>query len=194
MDRKITALALVGMPGSGKTLCAKHLEERGYYQFRFGAIVTDEVRQRGQQITPENERVVREEFRRKEGMDVMAKRALPYLREALKSQPVVVIDGLYSFSEYKTLHEEFEGGLIIVAIVSARDKRYLRLSQRPERPLTPKEAHARDTQEIENLEKGGPIALADYTLLNDGTPKELLEKLDTLLEELRFYPNFMREN
>ena len=37
------ALALVGMPGAGKTLCAHHLERRGFFQFRFGGIVVDEV-------------------------------------------------------------------------------------------------------------------------------------------------------
>jgi dephospho-CoA kinase len=194
MDGKIKALALVGMAGSGKTLCAKHLEARGFYQFRFGGIVTDEVERRGQLITPENERVVREEFRRNEGMDVMAKRALPYLRKALETHPVVVIDGLYSFSEYKTLRDEFQGGLVVVAVVTARPTRYERLGKRSERPLTRNEAEARDTQEIEGLEKGGPIALADYTLLNDGEPQELLEKLDALLETLHFYPKFMPSN
>ncbi len=61
------ALALVGMPGAGKTLCARHLEMRGFFQFRFGKIVVDEVLRRGLVINPENERIVREEFRNKEG-------------------------------------------------------------------------------------------------------------------------------
>lgn len=190
----LRALALVGMPGSGKTLCAKHLEARGFYQFRFGSIVVDEVTRRGLPITPENERIVREEFRSNEGMDVMAKRALPYLRAALKTHPVIVIDGLYSFSEYKTLHREFEGGLVVVAIISARPTRYARLAERDERPLTAAEAEERDFQEIERLEKGGPIAMADYTLLNDGEPQDLLVNLDTLLEGLRFYPKFTVTN
>jgi dephospho-CoA kinase len=190
----LRALALVGMPGSGKTLCAKHLEARGFYQFRFGSIVVDEVVRRGLSITPENERLVREEFRRNEGMDVMAKRALPHLRAALETHPVIVIDGLYSFSEYKTLHKEFDGRLIVAAIISSRPTRYARLAQREERPLTAAEAEERDFQEIERLEKGGPIAMADYTLLNDGDTQSLLEQLDHLLEQLRFYPKFMPSN
>ena len=192
--KPLRVLALVGMPGSGKTLCAKHLEARGFYQFRFGSIVVDEVVARGLPITPENERVVREEFRNNEGMDVMAKRALPHLRAALETHPVIVIDGLYSFSEYKTLHAEFDGGLVIVAIISARPTRYGRLTTRDERPLTTAEAEARDFQEIERLEKGGPIAMADYTLLNNGEPHELLQQLDVLLEQLRFYPKLTPAN
>jgi dephospho-CoA kinase len=182
------ALALVGMPGAGKTLCAKHLEAQGYFQFRFGGIVVDEVTRRGWSITPDNERAVREELRRNEGMDVMAKRALPHLNEALKQHPCIVIDGLYSFSEYKTLHTEFGGAMAVIAIISPRALRYQRLSERAERPLTPQEAEIRDYAEIETLEKGGPIAIADYTLLNDGDPQALLAALDALVVSLNFKP------
>ncbi|MEO1645534.1 MAG: AAA family ATPase, partial [Chloroflexota bacterium] len=83
------ALALVGMPGAGKTLCAEHLQERGYYQFRFGSIVTDEVERRGLTINPVNERTVRLELRANEGMAVMAKRALPKLKTALESHRTI---------------------------------------------------------------------------------------------------------
>jgi dephospho-CoA kinase len=188
MSETPRALALVGMPGAGKTLCAKHLESQGYFQFRFGGIVVDEVVRRGWPITPENERIVREELRRDEGMDVMAKRALPYLKAALEQHPCIVIDGLYSFSEYKTLHVEFGGEMAVIAIVSSRTLRYQRLAGRGERPLTPLEAEARDYAEIESLEKGGPIAIADYTLLNDREPDDLLAGLDALVARLKFRP------
>jgi len=176
-------LALVGMAGAGKTLCAEHLQERGYYQFRFGSIVTDEVERRGLKINPVNERDIRLEFRENEGMDVMAKRALPLLRTALETHQTIIIDGLYSFSEYRTLTQEFPD-MVVVAITAPRHLRYERLSKRTFRPLTPEEARKRDWQEIETMEKGGPIAIADYTLINDGTSEELLAKLDALLEEL----------
>lgn len=181
-------LALVGMPGAGKTLCAKHLEAKGYYQFRFGGIVTDEVERRGLAITPENERIVREEFRQKEGMDAIARRALPYLTKALTHSNSIVIDGLYSFSEYKTLHEELGQGMVVVAITCRRSERYARLTTRKDRPLTIEEAEKRDYQEIETLEKGGPIAIADYTLLNDSEQANLLTALDNLLQELGMHP------
>lgn len=182
------ALAFVGMPGSGKTLCAKHLEERGYYQFRFGGIVVDEVIRRGWAINPDNERKVREEIRKNEGMDAIAQRALPTLRDALSRYRTIVIDGLYSFSEYRTLHRELESDMVVVAIASPRWLRYSRLKSRPERPLTTLEAEARDYQEIEMLEKGGPIAIADYTLLNANGPDVLLSALDALIIELALEP------
>ena len=176
------------MPGSGKSLCARHLEAKGYFQYRFGSIVVDEVSRRGLPINPENERIVREEFRANEGMDAIAKRALPILKQALERQNCIIIDGLYSWSEYKTLHADLSGELIVAAVVSERALRYTRLTERTERPLTLEEAERRDYQEIENLEKGGPIALADYTLLNNGAPDDLLRALDRLIEHLNFHP------
>ncbi|MDZ4769068.1 MAG: AAA family ATPase [Chloroflexota bacterium] len=178
------ALALVGMPGAGKSTCAAHLALRGLVQFRFGSIVTTEVVRRGLPLTPANERLVREEFRTNEGMDAIARRALPFLRTSLKTHDVIVIDGLYSFSEYTMLNRELAVSMVVIAIVSDRDVRYARLGSRVERPLTRAEAEQRDIAEIEKLEKGGPIAIADYTLLNNGSPAELNAALDRLLDML----------
>lgn len=182
------ALALVGMPGAGKTLCAKHLEARGFFQFRFGGIVENEVVRRGLEVNAANERAVREELRGNEGMEAIAKRAIPHLQRALEKHPNIVIDGLYGFGEYKLLRGALDAELIVVAIVCSRKRRYDRLINRPERPLTYEEAEERDFREIERLEKGGPIAIADYTLLNNSTSEQLLTVLDSLLEELSFTP------
>lgn len=182
------ALALVGMPGAGKTLCALHLKQRGFYQFRFGKIITDEVENRGWPVNPDNERIVREEIRDNEGMDAIARRALPDLKAALATHQSIIIDGLYGHQEYKTLHEELGAAIIVVAIFCPRALRYQRLATRIERPLTPEQAQARDYQEIEKLEKGGPIAIADYTLINDNSEQALLARLDALLDELGIHP------
>ncbi len=182
--RQPRVIALVGMPGSGKSLCAQHLQKRGFFQFRFGGIICDEVERRGWPVNPQNERIVREELRSIEGMDAVAKRALPTLKEALEQYPIIVIDGLYSWTEYKTLRRELGDIITVIAIVSPRHKRYERLANRPERPLTREEAEERDFNEIESLEKGGPIAIADYTLVNDGEIEALLARLDEIVDAL----------
>ena len=188
MSNEKSVLALVGMAGAGKTLCAQYLAARGFYQFRFGGIVTDEVRQRGLPITPENEKAVREELREQEDMDAIAKRALPYLQEALKTRSVIIIDGLYSFSEYTMLRKRLAAELILVAIVCPRALRHERLVNRPERPLNLTQAEERDYREIKKLEKGGPIALADYYLTNDGEPQAVYDQIDVLIERLGITP------
>ncbi|MBZ0302402.1 MAG: AAA family ATPase [Anaerolineae bacterium] len=182
------ALALVGMPGAGKTLCAAHLQERGFAHYRFGSIVVNEVIRRGLEVNPANERVVREELRAREGINAIAVRAMPHLKTALESHRSLVIDGLYGFGEYKLLHRELGATMVVIAIVSARHLRYARLTERPERPLTQAEAEERDFREIDMLEKGGPIAIADYTLLNNRAAADLLRALDALTDQLGFYP------
>jgi dephospho-CoA kinase len=176
------------MPGAGKSTAALAMEQLGFFQFRFGGIVTDEVTRRGLPITPDNERTVREEFRAYDGMAAIAKRALPNLKDALTKWDCIVIDGLYSWSEYKLLQTDLGAELIVVAITCERAIRYARLANRPVRPLTSEEVRTRDWAEIENLEKGGPIAIADYTLTNNGVETDLLAKLDVLLRRLDFMP------
>ena len=182
------ALALVGMPGAGKTLCAQHLKDSGFFTLRFGRVVVDEVQRRGWTVNAENERIVREELRAQHGMSAMALLSLPKLKEALAHHQHIVIDGLYSFSEYKFLRQHLGVPVILLAIAAPRHLRYQRLAARPIRPLTPAEASQRDMLEIERLEKGGPIAIADYTLLNDAEPDTLLDQLDRLLEALGITP------
>jgi len=52
------------------------------------------------------------------------------------------------------------------------------------RLLRAAEAEERDFREIERIEKGGPIAIADYTLVNDDSVDKLLAELDALLQAL----------
>ena len=62
--------------------------------------------------------------------------------------------------------------------------RYARLAERQHRPLTLEEASSRDKSEIENLNKGGPISLADFTIINESTVEELRKQTEMILEYL----------
>ena len=182
------AVALVGMPGAGKSICAEYLEQKGFYKFRFGQIVVDEVAQRGLPLTPSTERIVRESLRDAEGINAIAQRALPYLTDALEQNQTIIIDGLYGFGEYKLLNAQLGASMIVLCITCDRALRYARLTERPERPLTVVEAIERDFREIDHLEKGGPIAIADYTLINNGTAEALLQTLEDLMARLGLEP------
>jgi hypothetical protein cdiviTM7_00773 len=49
-----------------------------------------------------------------------------------------------------------------------------------------KEIQERDYTEVENIEKGGPIAMADYYILNDGSVAEMNEKMAEILTRMEF--------
>ncbi len=177
-----TALVIVGMCGSGKSTLAEFLSARKWPMVRFGSVTIDELKRRGLPIQEATERSVREELRKKHGMAAFAALSLPAIEEALERRRKVVIDGLYSWSEYKHLHDRLKARLLVVAVFTPRRARYERLASRSVRPLTAEEAESRDVAEIERIEKGGPIALADFTLLNGGTVGDLEQSLLRILE------------
>lgn len=184
---KKRVIALVGMPGAGKSYCVDHLTDKGLPKVYFGGITVDEVKRRGLPVNETNEKMVREELRKNEGAGVMAVRMIAKIEELFESgHDVIVADGLYSWTEYKIFKEAFGDNVLIVAIAAPRKLRHERLATRPVRPLTEEEVTAREYAEIENIEKGGPIANADYTLLNDSTKDGLLKDLDALLVETGF--------
>jgi dephospho-CoA kinase len=164
----VKVVAIVGMTGSGKSEVAAIFRERGFAIVRFGDITDEEVRRRGFPLTEASERPVREDLRRKYGMSVYARLSLPKIEAALKKSSVVV-DGLYSW----------------VAAWASPRTRYARLAAREVRPLTALEAAARDRAEIENLNKGGPIALADFTILNETSLKDMNSQVERVIDGIK---------
>lgn len=178
-----TILAIVGMAGAGKTEFTAYLEKKGFPFVRFGAITDEEVKRLGLSLTQENERFVREKIRKEEGMGAYAVRAKPEIEERLQSNSVIVIDGLYSWEEYVILKKEFPG-LILVHIFAEPNIRYRRLYERPIRPLPREEGYSRDVAELESLNKGGPIAIADYMIENNGDLEHMYRQIDRLFARL----------
>lgn len=187
-SENVKILAFVGLAGSGKTVAVDYLTQKGFPKVYFGGIILDEVKKRGLELTQENEQPIREELRAKEGKDFVAKRIVQQIHDLIAAgQHRIVADGLYSWTEYKVLKHEFPGELSVVAIVTPRQLRHRRLAQRPIRPLTQSEADQRDWAEIENIEKGGPIAIADHYIINDGDLEKLHAQIDAELQTVDFY-------
>ena len=179
-------IALVGMPGSGKGTCTDYLSEKYNLPLvHFGSMMYEEVARRGLDNVAD-EKFVREDMRRQEGPAVLAKLAAAKAKVHIAAGARgVVLDGLYSWSEYKYLRSVFGDDLIVIAVVAPRKLRYQRVLDRSDTHRTytsASQVEEREIDEIEHLEKGGPIAFADYTLLNDRDGKEyVLGQLDELI-------------
>lgn len=181
-------IAFVGMPGAGKSSAVDYLTKKGYPKVYFGGVILQAVKDSGLEPTQANERMMREKLRQEEGPDVIVKRISRQLHDLINAgQRRIIADGLYSWTEYKYLKHEFPGEMSIVAILAPRHLRHRRLSNRPVRPLQPNESLERDWAEIENLEKGGPIAIADHYIINDGDINNLYTQVDKELNSLHFY-------
>jgi len=161
-------ISIVGMAGSGKSEVARVFEANGYGKVRFGDVTDREIMQRGLKLNEENERFVRQQLRAEHGMAAYAELSLPEVDRLLKSGNVI-IDGLYSWEEFKLLKNRYGDGFTVLAVWSSPRTRYDRLSKRQVRPLTEEEAVSRDLAEIENINKGGPIAMADLTIMNESS-------------------------
>ena len=159
-------VAIVGMCGSGKSIVTAVFESEGWQKVHFGKVTMDEVSKRGMEVSEHNEEVIRNELRSVHGMGAFAKLLLPTIEEKY-AKGNVVLDGLYSFSEYEILSARFGGVFDVLAVVGDRKTRYKRLETRQVRPLTPAEAESRDYSEIKRSEKGGPIAIADHFFVNN---------------------------
>ena len=183
-------LAIVGMPGSGKGTITDYLEDKGFKTVHFGKMVYEEVERRGLDIVLD-ERNVREDMREKEGLDVLAKRASARADEHFEAgSETVILDGLYSWTENKFMMSKYGEDYIVAAVVTPKKVRWQRASDREDnvRKYTPEQVAMRDVEEIENLEKGGPIAYADYYLSNTGSPEELLAELDEFIASHNLTP------
>jgi dephospho-CoA kinase len=178
-------LVFVGMPGAGKSVCVEYLKKKGLPYTYFGGITLDELKKRGPEVNEASEKLVREDIRAKEGKGAYAVRIIKQIEELFeRGEDNVVVDGLYSWTEYRIFKESFGDSAIIIAVVAPVGARHQRLSARQDRPLTDAEATARDYAEIENLEKGGPIANADYFLANEDTVADLEADLAKLLPKI----------
>jgi dephospho-CoA kinase len=184
----VKIVALVGLTGSGKSTAVDYLTNKNYPKVYFGGIVLDAMDKAGLEHTADNERTFREELREREGKDFVVNRIVTQIRDLIDAgQRRIIADGLYTWTEYKILKQEFPGELTVVAVVTPKHLRHHRLTMRPIRPLTTEEANQRDWAEIENLEKGGPIAIADHYIMNDGNLDRFHEQIDTELEHIKFY-------
>lgn len=183
----VKIVAFVGLAGAGKSSAVDYIAAKGFPKIYFGGIIYQAMEEAGIEVTPESQQKFREEIREKEGKDFVVKRVIKQAHDLIDSgQRRILFDGLYTWTEYKILKHEFPGELSVVAIVAPRRLRHRRLANRPERPFTFQEANERDWTEIENLEKGGPIAIADHYIMNDGDLEKLHAQLDAELKAVEF--------
>ena len=176
-------LAIAGLPGAGKTQTTNYLVKKtGWPKIYFGQAVVDEAAARGMPGEA-GERQAREELRAKNGMAALAIANMPKIKAAFQNSSVI-LESMYSWEEYLELKKEFADDFKVLAIYSSPQTRIARMKTRPVRPLTDQELTSRDYSQIENLHQAGPIARADWTVVNEGGLEELFEAVDNILNKL----------
>lgn len=182
-NRKVKIVAVVGMAGSGKTTVCQFFKEKGMPVLRFGKETDIGLRELGLPINEENEKWYREKLRKELGMAAYAIKIRPRIERKIDGGEMVALDGLYSWEEYIYLKKHFEN-LILLAVYTPPEKRYKRLAGRKVRKLEKEKAKRRDIAEIENLNKGGPIAFCDILVVNDKNKLDLKKKVDKVYKKI----------
>ncbi len=177
------AIAVVGMCGSGKSVLCQYFCDLGWQKIYFGGVTVNQLIKEGKPVNEANERAMRESLRQKYGMGAFAILLKEEILQKL-AEGNVVLDGLYSWAEYKILKEILGEQLVVVAVVTDSGIRKQRLATREFRPLTAEQVESRDISELENLDKGGPIAKADHFILNNGTEQQLKLQFDQLMAQI----------
>jgi dephospho-CoA kinase len=145
-----------------------------------GDIVREKAKEFGLDSSDTSVGNLANEERKRFGMDIWAKRTIPYVGGDL-----VVIDGTRGPDEIRAFKHAFGDDLKVVAIHASPKVRFDRLKARarPDSPAKPSEFDARDRRELD-WGLGEAIALADYMVNNDGTLKELKAEVDKLLDKI----------
>ena len=177
-------IAVVGMSGSGKSVVTDYLEGINWTKLYFGGITYKLMKEAGVERTEDgkSEKEFREKLREEHGPECYAKFLDPEIKEALKTNNVV-LDGLYSWYEYKYLIERYPE-LKLICVVADKEIRYGRVAERPDRAFDKDAIIYRDLSEIENLYKGGPIAFADYYILNNFDRDVAVKRVEEILEKI----------
>ncbi|MFA6227335.1 MAG: AAA family ATPase [Candidatus Paceibacterota bacterium] len=177
-------LAVVGLPGAGKTEVVEYLMKKtSWPKVYFGQGTFDELKRQGLPINEGNEKKIREELREKYGMAAMAVVNMSKVKELFR-QSSVIVESLYSWEEYLEMKKEFGDAFKTLAIYSSPEIRIERLSTRLHRPLKMEEVISRDYSQIEKLHQAGPISRADFTIINEGSIDDLFKNLDDLIIKL----------
>ncbi len=178
-------IAFVGYPLSGKSTASQVARELGLPVVVMGDVVREEAAKRGLQPTDENLGKVARELREKEGMDAIAKRCIPKIRELLKEHGVVVVDGIRGVAEIERFKKAFGDDFILIAIESPLEVRFerVKMRRRSDDVTSIEELKERDRRE-ESWGLREAMEMADFTVENTGSYQDFVEKIRQILLKL----------
>ncbi|NTU73755.1 AAA family ATPase [Candidatus Roizmanbacteria bacterium] len=177
-------IAIVGLPGSGKTEASKFFEDKDLPVISFGAILNDYIDKHGLTHDTATHKKLREGWRKEHGNEAFAVMNEEKIAKALEKNNILIIDGMRSWEEYMYLKKKFPQVRInIVSLYADKQLRYARISGRKYRSNFGEE---RDVDELLGANMGATIAFADYLVKNNFSLEELHDKLDEVYRAVYF--------
>ncbi len=172
-------VGLTGTNGAGKGEVAAYLGKKGYGYRSLSDVLREELAARGLAASRDNLIVIGNELRARFGPDVLARRTMA------KVLGPAVIDSIRNPREVDYLRRQ--DGFILIAIDAPVEVRFARARARgrDESAATLEEFRAKEDVEMAGSENGQQLArcmaMADRSLMNDGTLEELWRKVEECL-------------
>lgn len=180
MSTRYRLIGLTGTNGSGKGTAASFFVRRGYAYFSLSDLLREELEKAGKAATRNNLIQMGNSLRARFGADVLARRVLDRVTGP------AVIDSIRNPGEVDTLRAQ--EGFILLAIDAPAEVRYQRVKSRgrEESAATLEEFIHKEAEEMTTSERSQQIqtcmAMADTTIINDGTTQDLHQKLESIYE------------
>lgn len=178
-------IGVTGFAGAGKSTSIDYLTDQlSGHQVYVGQYIRDEVERRGLEVTPENEKRIRDEVRQVDGDEAFARRALPQIRQILETS-WALIDAIYVKAEWQLYRARFNERAFLFKVDTPQVTRIERLANRQCRSLTADEVRSRDSYELRELRLQEVFDIADATVNNEGPIEALRDQLDALINRWR---------
>ena len=179
------AVAVCGMPGSGKGEFANIIAANGVPVRSMGDMIRAEVKSRGIGGGPAIYGEVAADLRAKYGEDVLAVRLADEVTELLKTHPIVLIEGMRGTAEYDIFNSRWKPNFSSIAITANQEVRFQRTQQRGR-----SEDGDRNQFEIREAREAGwglytLIENADFSLNNESSLEDLVVAANNWLEEFK---------
>lgn len=171
-------IALIGMPGSGKTEASEVIsEETRASTVVMGDIIREETLKRGLELNPENIGFVSVELRKEYGDDVIAKLCIEKIKEI--KNDIVIVEGVRSLAEIRAFKEKIPNFYTIL-IETSQKTRFERLKKRgrSDDSISWDTFVKRDEREL-GFGIGKAIETADFCIVNEK------DNLETFKEKVR---------
>ena len=179
------AVAVCGMPGSGKGEFAKIIADNGIPVRSMGDMVRAEVELRGLEGNPNVFGEVAADLRAKFGEEVLAIRLADEVTELMKTHPIVMIEGMRGTAEFQIFNSRWAPRFSSVAITANPEVRFQRTQSRGR-----SEDGDREQFQIREAREAGwglysLIEQADYQINNESTLEDLVISANSWLTKFR---------
>lgn len=170
-------IAIVGLPGAGKSEAASFFREKGLKVISFGEVINEYVEKHHLPHIESIHKEVRTKLREKYGMEALAILNEKKIKKILKKEMILVIDGLRSWEEYLYLKKKLKKVKIyLLAIYADKNIRWERLKKRHSRNKLYGEE--RDLDELIGINMAPTIAYADFLVKNNFSKEDYYDKLE----------------